>query len=272
MYTRFFNIMKTKHPSEQVFFLVSPIPARPPSSSYHTSKALGLHLFSCGEKNDAMMLIPSFSMIQACVEAYGKENRIEPSPVIGLSSVDDLLYNAIHGGRDLFTPFPGVPFPGFADGETTDNFFDFLLHDLYHCLTISQIPQACRQEIARIAQLVSTMRLKYASSLEIDSVFRFLFLDSVYTTLVDMDFEIFRPAKRAKSLFKKFSTAEILLLEIVRATQEGTRFVMEQLVLCPPESLELSTSILEKRNLIKSFYKIPEFNMKNLMRFSIIFA
>jgi len=59
-------------------------------------------------------MVPSLSMMQQFLVAYaGDDNAVKIAPVIGLSSVDDIVSNATMDTRDMALPFPGVELPKF---------------------------------------------------------------------------------------------------------------------------------------------------------------
>lgn len=162
----FFKSMASKAPSEQVFFYIEDAPIERFGISpmrVQLDKFIGLRLFdSFSLKGSHKRMIPSFSMVGACVDAYAgvsgcANNTIAPCPKIGLSTRQDLLKNARERGRDVCVPFPGVAHPQKADGFPTNDFFEFFIHDVYHCLVVAIIPDEFRQEAARLADDIAAL-------------------------------------------------------------------------------------------------------------------
>lgn len=85
-------------------------------------------------------MVPSLTMRQTFVDvAYGEEaHRI--NPVIGDSTPLDIRNGGLARYRDYQLPFPGLSLPEVADGCKSPDISGFNLHDYYHLLRSSALP------------------------------------------------------------------------------------------------------------------------------------
>lgn len=209
---------------------------------------IGLKIFQTVKvpPGDFVPMMPSFSMIQACVDAYGQDNTIACCPMIGPSSRNDLLRNLRERGRDVLIPFPHVPLPAWADGFSVNDYSAFLLHDMYHCLIISQVPEKCRQETARIVALISDLQLKHAAD---PNPFTVPFLENLYGRMVDMEFNLYTSPLDARLK----NGEELFLVELYQQIYIRTRQRMKLKLLALPSEGELVPDHLQSWDRLLSF-------------------
>ena len=85
-------------------------------------------------------MVPSLTMRQTFVDvAYGEEAH-QINPVIGDSTPLDIRNGGLARYRDYQLPFPGLPLPEVADGCESPDISGFNLHDYYHLLRSSALP------------------------------------------------------------------------------------------------------------------------------------
>lgn len=220
----FIENMRRKDLSEQFYFTV-PFHARGGEGFGDLSirqildSLIGLRLFD--HFNDGItgdfLMVPSFTMTQAAVDAYRPDNgKITAWPTIGASTRADLRENIAGNGRDFFVPFPGVARPARADGFRVEDSCEFRFHDFYHLLTCKAVPDALRQETGRLADMVATLQAQYADA---PDDFFMPFLETVYGRMIDMDFNL----PRAGWLEDLQQSQRIGTLNV----DEGGRFLIE---------------------------------------------
>ncbi len=208
LFDRIVSKMRGKHPSEQMIFHIDKKSAlRCPSSRTAQDsvkgQSIGDRLSDFHEifgtnfpvqlgKLDCSLAIPSSSMMQAYLDAfssYFKNDGVVIDFVIGLSTRADLANNARERSRGFFISIAGIETPKFADGFPVRNYFEFLLHDLYHCFIASTVPMRYRIITADIANGVSKLKKSYENR---QNPLEELYLDTLEGCLVDMEFLMFR--------------------------------------------------------------------------------
>lgn len=186
--------------SEQCFFYVAFPKENRATKAMQTAldSTIGLRLFSwfsCFEKSYRM--IPSFSMMQTCIDVHGEANAVAAHPTIKLSTRADLRLNAETRGRDMFTPFTDCNTPSMADGFRISDFLEFLLHDFYHCLVCNYISNNIRQKLGHVADVIETLQKQYKneSTNSFENAMKYAFLETFHGRMVDMEFAFFRRLK-----------------------------------------------------------------------------
>lgn len=233
--------MKDRPPSEQCFFYIeypSP-PLSPTSIGDVLREKVGLRILDRFQmKGKQYRMIPSFSMIQSCVDAFGKENTVALSPTIGASSRADIRKNASARGRDIYTPFPGCSPPLFADGFPVRDVFEFIFHDIYHGHVCSQVPNEIKDETGRMADQIASLQTECANDKDVMIA---PFLDAFYGRIIDMEFSLFLANDTMDNQAARF----LLTLEM------QTSLAIERLIL----SMETITPLDKRKGLPESARK-----------------
>lgn len=147
----FLKHMQSKHPLEQNLFLYTGPDLHKTTITYSITISTRLNvLFRC---NNFIRMVPSFSMMQECINAKNGENAVRINPVIALSSIGDIASNGLNGTRDLALTIPGITLPETADGYEAIG-PDFFLHDFYHAISCSSTLQEHRAFFVRVAFLM----------------------------------------------------------------------------------------------------------------------
>lgn len=102
------------------------------------------------------ILIPSFSMVTAYLQAIAGPDAIQVQPVVGQINAEHLLEGLQKDVRYAQLPLGAIaPSPTLADGLETGP-FDFFLHDaVYHAVALSLLKKGGRAAIRKILQLLS---------------------------------------------------------------------------------------------------------------------
>lgn len=263
--------MQDRPASEQCFFYIEYTYLPGKWTISNQLRMLGLCLFdrftteklTTYSKATVYRMIPSFSMIQACVDAYGKENTIALCPIIGVATRSDVRQNASERGRIIYTPFHGFSVPSSADGFVVRNSFDFLFHDIYHCLICSQVPEHLRQETGVMADLIASLQKQIETQPSDENVFFVPFLDALYGRMIDMEFAEFRRTKTP------WTPEQLFLLEIEKQTTHAkSRMTIKLSALPTPNAREgLSESAranLEKWDKLKAVPLSQEERLKQI--------
>ncbi len=103
--------------------------------------------------NEPYRMIPSLGMMQTILEAQRKETTITITSVIGLSSVEDIVNNALESTREMALPFPGVAFPETADQLSVLFYIDFIFHDFYHSMLANAVPKKWQKAFVEVGEV-----------------------------------------------------------------------------------------------------------------------
>ncbi len=172
-----------------------------------------LHHFS--HLDASYRMIASFSMMQRLLEAQRNKTTITITPVIGLSSVEDIRKNGLERTREMALPFPGIELPKTADLLSAPLDIDFVFHDFYHSMVVNAIPDEWRKKFIEVADTVKTLELKEKNP-DIKK-----FLGEFFERMIDLEHPYFRSinVNPTMSENEKFSWS-IVLQELVALTRE----------------------------------------------------
>ena len=123
----FFELMKNQPKSEQVFFYIK-VEKHDATFTEEERKQLtfenkititgeiyyiGVNVFrQFVQEETRYLMIPSFSMLQQFLHVYARPgSAVTITPVVGLSTTDDMVTNIKTDARDMSLPFPGVDLP-----------------------------------------------------------------------------------------------------------------------------------------------------------------
>ena len=141
-------------------------------------------------------MIPSLGMMQTLLEAHTERQAITITPVIGLSTLEDIKKNGLEGTRDMALPFPGVELPKMADLSSAPLDIDFIAHDLYHSVVTNGSPDVLRKALIKAADVVLDLQKEEHSS-DVKK-----FLEEFYERFIDMEYPVFRTRPTpSKNLF-----------------------------------------------------------------------
>lgn len=196
----FFVEMRKKPLSEQRFFVVDDIHFRQGdaptayesdwvtadvmkgkrTSSQQIQKTNGINIFCRFKDNQKpMRMLPSLSMMQNYLNIkYGEQAAVTINPVVGLSTIEDIVKNGALSTRDMGLEFPGLSLPKVADLMVAEA-YDFPYHDFYHAIITSCIPSDHRFAFLKIANRVGQL---YNSE----------FMNDWRDTLIDMECKTYR--------------------------------------------------------------------------------
>lgn len=196
---KFFIEMRKKPLSEQRFFVVEDIHFRQGeaptdydsdwkitdimkglrTSSQHIQKTNGINVFGRFKANQKpMRMLPSLSMMQNYLHIKYGANAVTINPVLGLSTIEDIVKNGLLATRDMGLKYPGLNLPRTADLMVADD-YDFPYHDFYHAIITSFVPSDHRYAFLKIAARVNQL---YDSP----------FMNNWRDTLIDMECKSYR--------------------------------------------------------------------------------
>jgi|GEM_PF-1224767 len=202
--TTFFTKMRSEPKSEQAFFFVSTQPynwgidCKKASEKIfiHQSRTVMeavavdaymnvFHQFVKDEKTYRMM--PSLSMMQQFLHTYARAgDAVKITPVIGLSTPEDIEKNIVDQQRDMALPFPGMQFPIEADCLKAPYKVDVIGHDFYHSYTCSEISSSLRPAFAELATIIKDLQKQCGKEQEK------MFLEAFYERVIDMEYCSFK--------------------------------------------------------------------------------
>ena len=136
----------------------------------------------------------SLSMMQQMLYAYKGDMAVKIVPVIGLSTVEDIVNNGLMGTREMAIPFPAVLIPKSADEVIAPTDFDFWNHDFYHAFVASHVPSDVRVGFINFAKMVKD----FSGSIVDDPEFKMAF-DVYFERIIDMEASLFRNSAIPKS-------------------------------------------------------------------------
>lgn len=139
-------------------------------------------------------MIPSLGMMQTMLEAQGNKTTVIITPVIGLSTVEDIRENGLKGTREMALPFPGVELPITADFFSAPLDIDFIYHDFYHSMVANAVPDEWRKKFVDVADAIVELRQEEQD----DEVGKFL--EELYERMIDMEHAFFRSTSKERSL------------------------------------------------------------------------
>lgn len=209
----FFEAMEMQPFSERFFFILSSRRSSiKPFTVTSQIQDVGINIFNeFTTKEDPFLthrMIPSFSMMQQFLAAYSEEESpLYITPVIGLSSVEDIERNGREFSRDMALCFPGVDLPKEADLLPAPTYTDFREHDFYHSIVASKIPKKIQQAFIFLAQQAQALQKEQKEKPAEQ------FFAELYERLIDMEHTVFSvihyPAKELYflSLGQKFLIA-----------------------------------------------------------------
>ena len=196
---RFFKQMQKKQTSEAGFFLVKTIPYQElPNTVTTISRTIysqtGINVFNQFQLREATYeMIPSFSMMQEFLRVHsGARQSVRITPVIGDSSVQDIVKCGKTHTRVMRLPFPDSPFPKKADCIDTPYFMDYIRHEFYHAIVASDVPKKYQLAFIELAETLLTVSAGIQNSLIHD------FLNEFYERLIDMEHPGFRKTNPAQ--------------------------------------------------------------------------
>ena len=210
----FFELMKDKPKSEQILHLMPNNTKWEDIYEYLESPDLSLisiaqvikiqaHFSLLGtDSNSWKIFIPSFSMMQAMLDATCGENACKISPVIGTTTADDIKNDMSCSKRDMAIPYQGFPLPTKADGYSASS-FEFIYHDFYHLYILSKIPASHRKAFQQIALAIEKVGRKISSECsEANQTKQYLEMGLSWFTekVIDADFPSYRLKKKEGNL------------------------------------------------------------------------
>jgi len=189
----FFSLMRDRDvpESERYFFLI-PDYQYPPDGEYSISQYIayetGINVFNRVQiDGKTQRMIPSHGMMQAFVKALtGKDFAVDMTPVIGLSSLEDIRDNSLTGTRDMAIPIQGVDLPPEVDNHSCPQFYDVTYHDFYHAILSSLVPPHQRKAFMAIEKVVANFRDEVTEDIEKR------FLTQFSERLIDMELPSYR--------------------------------------------------------------------------------
>lgn len=150
-------------------------------------------------------IVASLSMMQAFVNVLGKENAITFTPVIGVSTIEDIKNNGKWGTRDIALAFPGVDLPEEADGYFIRTPFDFSYHDFYHGCSASLASNEVRLTCLYIAEMVDSKNNEELTMTEYPDFARYF-----VELLIDMEMSDYLPGSCNNVDIKDRGTVQML--------------------------------------------------------------
>ncbi|MCH9631674.1 MAG: hypothetical protein S4CHLAM37_16990 [Chlamydiia bacterium] len=225
--TAFFDMMREKPESEQTLYLMPDASSWEKTYDYFETPDFDLSSISKAVKlegafnllgtdfNSSQTLIPTFSMMQALIDATCGDNACEISPAIGTTTADDIKYDLPHSRRDMGIPYQDFLLPTKADGLKATS-FEFIFHDFYHLYTLSTIPRSHREALFETVIAVEKAGRKILNKLRsedqpVESVALFeKGLSWFRETLIDAEFMGFRLKEKMdlhKFLWSFFSSS-----------------------------------------------------------------
>lgn len=236
----FFKKMRSESLSEQNFFFIESKETlnKTRTITEGITDGTGVNVFNYFNLNDnTYRMVPSFSMMQQFLNAVGKKNAVTITPVIGLSSIEDILYNGKNSTRDLALPFPGITLPKEADKHSAPASIDFINHDFYHAIVTSYIPPICREAFIAYAETILKIKTELEKDLkESTDEERFVCsaLKELYERIVDMEHTLFRSHKR-NSIFETFTSEQLLQIDIesfllILSISDQQQYVVDRLM------------------------------------------
>lgn len=235
----FLESMKAKPESEKVFFFIK---TKNHDHSERTIDTLnkdhtitqeifantGINIFSQFNHNTTTYrMLPSLSMMQQCLHTLNGKQAVTISPVIGLSSTEDIVGNGRNSTREMALPFPDVILPKEADLHAAPHSIDFINHDFYHAIVASSIPNGYRKAFIEIAEDVAKINAEIKEELGRDEDnFICTILDEFYERIIDMEHGSFRnhsskdmplsnPTESIKFIFSIGSQQQIALDRLI---------------------------------------------------------
>lgn len=152
-------------------------------------------------------LVPSLTMMQKFLEVYARAGHaIKITPVIGLSSMEDIYNNIVNNTRDMGFSFPGVQLPQEADHMAAPYSADFTAHDFYHAFVASDIPEHLRLAYKEYADILKSVQQEFNASSEV-----YKFINFLYERIIDMEHSIFRQNLTSSNDSKYLYGKEFLL-------------------------------------------------------------
>ncbi len=252
----FFARMHSAPKSEQYFFLCREEPGFfiGPISTITQEIYLraGINVFNRSSCNGIdWEMTPSFSMMQQFLRTYAGDLAIKITPVIGLSSVEDIVVNLKTGTRDMALPFPGVFIPDSADTLKAPKYRDFLLHDLYHTILCSEIPHEVRPTFSLLADIILELK-ESASDRRVVA-----FLDEFFHRIVDNEHPAFRKHNEEITGYKGISIELKFIWSFLFQYQNA----ITRLTRAPREEISLSdlsqiSLILETAGVFDRFFEL----------------
>jgi|GEM_PF-4800755 len=197
----FYQRMKKMPKSEQYFFhfVADPLP---PFSRYSSEKAFQektrtitqevqaqeMNIFNtlALTKYESRRMSPSLSMMQQLLIAYKGDLAVKITPVIGLSTVEDIINNGLQDTREMALPFPGIELPKKADGVLAPADLDFWNHDFYHSFVVSHVPIEIRRLFIQISESIK----KIADNTDDEDLQ--VFANELFERFIDMELGAYR--------------------------------------------------------------------------------
>lgn len=255
----FFQKMKIQPESEKVFFFVTMNPynwSKPVHEVYlemfskkrtvmeHIAAYLGINVFhQVTLDSTTYRMVPSFSMMQGFVDVQGSSDAVKLTPVIGLSSVEDMMMNIKMQTRDVALPFPGVKLPQEADKIRAPYAVEFIGHDFFHCIIASEIPRKLRLAIQDIVDGMREVQVTLSGDQEVSQFFQ-----EWCERVIDMDFPLFSKDPRDVAVFEIPNITDMQKLFL---TIDGTKIFASTRI-----QLEFFYLQNDKKTVDKETYKV----------------
>jgi len=183
----FFEKMKLQPPSEQCFFFIENTEKEDTRTITDEIAALGFNIFNKFTDQDTRyQMIPSLSMMQQFLFVYaGNTNAVTLTPVIGISTIEDIANNALTSTRDIALPFLETPLPKMVDTFFAPKALDVIMHDFYHSIIASFIPHKWRCHFHTYGSAILESKKSFKDLLILS------FLDELYERSIDMEHSAF---------------------------------------------------------------------------------
>ncbi|MBM3191473.1 MAG: hypothetical protein FJZ63_02300 [Chlamydiae bacterium] len=171
-------------------------------------------------------MVPSLSMMQQFLNTYAREgDAVKITPVIGLSSIQDIENNIISNTRDMGLAFPGVDLPKEADELLAPYTVDFVGHDFYHSIVASDVPRRLRPAFKEYAEAIQLAKADFN-----ENEMAYKFLDFLYERIIDMEHPTFRQNVQGVVLNEENPTEAQLLVTALVFQQQNVlnRFLLKE--------------------------------------------
>jgi hypothetical protein len=150
----FFKRMRDREPMEKQFLAYE--------YDWYTEKSQGsivtaislLGFNSLFRINDDYRMVPSFPMLQTCLDIRNQDQAVHIHPVLAVSPPLDLADSMLEGRRDMALPCPGLLIPKTADKLHVVQPEDYFLHDFYHATACSSILPPARTVMLKMVHII----------------------------------------------------------------------------------------------------------------------
>lgn len=187
------------------------------------------------DKNGAKMRICSSLGLQQAYLDSQTPYPVKMIPVIGLSSVEDMVQYGLNKSRPYGLSFPRVKFPEDIDGFPSPLNYDITFHDLYHSFVCSFIPPNHQTLYVSLAKTIKNYPTDDPQLQEV--------INSAYNVFLDMEFLPYQYTNPQYPLLLKLIDESLVTVPQLTAIEATTKKYKGVIV-----SLEDFDNEIEKAN------------------------